>query len=317
MGIPVSIEAVFDPDRDRAQALVDETAHARVASSVEHAIEGVDAVYVCTWTSEHPPVVHAAADRDLAVFCEKPLAMDAATARSMTVAVQRAGITNQVGLVMRDYPAFVVLRKWLQDPSLGRVMSVCFLDDQYIPTQGFYGSTWRGDPSLAGGGALLEHSIHDVDMLEWLFGELTSVVATARHFHEIDNIEDAVTATYELATGATATLISLWHDVLERANNRRMEIFCERGHLLLEGWGTGPITKLVTGSDPMVLEGEALWAEARTIEPSVGRSDGRFATAALAGTPSTPDLATALRAHDIVDATYRSASSDSRVVIVR
>ena len=51
-------------------------------------------------------------------------------------------------------------------------MTVDFRDDQYIPVQGMYASTWRGDPARAGRGALLEHSIHDVDVLEWLFGPM-------------------------------------------------------------------------------------------------------------------------------------------------
>jgi predicted dehydrogenase len=47
-------------------------------------------------------------------------------------------------------------------------MNVVFRDDQYLPTQGVYASTWRADAALAGSGVLLEHSIHDLDLLEWL-----------------------------------------------------------------------------------------------------------------------------------------------------
>ena len=44
-------------------------------------------------------------------------------------------------------------------------------DDQYFPIQGFYGSTWRKDVAHAGGGTLIEHSIHDIDVLRWLLGD--------------------------------------------------------------------------------------------------------------------------------------------------
>ena len=43
-------------------------------------LDRCDAVYVCSWTSEHPRLVAAAAERGVHVFCEKPLAVDLATA---------------------------------------------------------------------------------------------------------------------------------------------------------------------------------------------------------------------------------------------
>ena len=74
-------------------------------------------------------------------------------------------------------------------------MSVVFRDDQYIPIQGQYGSTWRADPTQAGAGALLEHSIHDLDILEWLIGPIRAASAASSEFHAIAGIEDAVSAT--------------------------------------------------------------------------------------------------------------------------
>src|SRR5439155_14668058 len=119
-----------------------------------------DAVYVCTWTSEHPRLVAAAAERGLAVFCEKPLATSLEGARWMTAVVEGSGVTNQVGLVLRSSPAFLMLRRVAADSRSGRLMSIVFRDDQYIPIQGMYGSHWRGEGDKAGAGTLLEHSIH-------------------------------------------------------------------------------------------------------------------------------------------------------------
>ena len=57
----------------------------------------------------------------------------------------------------------------------GRPLATILRDDQYFPIQGFYGSTWRKDVAHAGGGTLIEHSIHDVDVLHWLLGDPVSV----------------------------------------------------------------------------------------------------------------------------------------------
>ena len=53
-------------------------------------------------------------------------------------------------------------------------MAAVFRDDQYFPIQGTYASRWRADVAQAGGGCLIEHSIHDVDILRFCFGEVDS-----------------------------------------------------------------------------------------------------------------------------------------------
>ena len=107
-------------------------------------------------------------------------------------------------------------------------MNVVFRDDQYLPTQGMYGSTWRGDAARAGSGTLLEHSIHDLDILEWLVGPLDTVAPSRPTSTASTGIEDSVSALFRFAGGATGTLSSVWHDVLSRPSQRRIEVFCER-----------------------------------------------------------------------------------------
>ena len=86
------------------------------------------------------------------MFCEKPLAVDAAAAERMVAGVEAAGVVNQVGLVLRFLPSFRWLRQLVHDERAGRVLAVVFRDDQYIPIQGHYGSTWRVDAARGGRG---------------------------------------------------------------------------------------------------------------------------------------------------------------------
>ena len=119
----------------------------------------------------------------------------------MADAVARAGIVNQVGLVLRHSPAFGMLKAIAADPSSGRPMSVVFRDDQFIPVQGTYRSTWRGDVTKAGAGTLLEHSIHDLDMLEHVLGPVAEVSARTAGFHDIPGIEDVATLALAIRVG--------------------------------------------------------------------------------------------------------------------
>src|SRR4029077_11918539 len=100
-------------------------------------------------------------------------------------------------------------------------------DDQFFPNQGQYASTWRADPEIAGGGALIEHSIHDIDVLRWLLGDPSGVSCRTASFFGYAGIEDLATVTFFFDDGKTADLLSIWHQVLTRPSTRRLEVFCE------------------------------------------------------------------------------------------
>jgi predicted dehydrogenase len=278
-------------------------------------LDGCDAVYVCAWTSEHPRLAEEAARRGIAVFCEKPLAMELDSARSMTAAVTRAGVVNQVGLVLRSSNSFALLRHLVADPESGRLLSVTFHDDQYLPVQGWYQSTWRGDREKAGSGVLLEHSIHDLDLLELIGGPIATVASNAAHTHGIDGIEDLVAVTIRYAGGALANLTTVWHDIPERLNDRRVEIVCERLWLALDGDWIGPLRWQRPGEKMQTLVGDALLARAQELGLTCANPDGAFVDAVAAGRPASPDFAVALRAHTLVDAVYRAAATGTVVSV--
>jgi UDP-N-acetyl-2-amino-2-deoxyglucuronate dehydrogenase len=307
-GADVQWAGVYDPDRERAQRFA-AASGATVCGHEDEVLDGCDAVYVCTWTAEHPRLVAAAAERGLAVFCEKPLATDLAGVEAMIGSVEGAGVVNQVGLVLRHSPAFGLVKALAADPASGRPMNIVFRDDQYLPVQGLYASTWRGDVAKAGGGTLLEHSIHDLDLLEWLLGPITSVAARSAAFHAIEGIEDSVTVLLTFAGGAVGSLTSVWHDVLERPSQRRVELLSEQAHVTLEGDWWGPVEWQAVGESPRRLEGEGLQAEAARRGAALGNPDGLFVAAVAAGKPAWPSFADAHRAHVLADAVYRSAAA--------
>jgi predicted dehydrogenase len=307
---------VFDPDVERAAAFAAASGHTVMASE-DDVIESSDAVYVCTWTSEHPRQAAKVLAAGKHLFCEKPLAVDVDGAERMAALAHASGVTHQVGLVLRRSPAYVWARHLIDDQRAGRVMAVVFRDDQFIPVQGHYASSWRGDRTLAGSGTLLEHSIHDVDMLRFLVGEVSTVSAHTAHFHQIDGIEDVTTASIRFANGAVGTLASVWHDNLARPSLRRVEVFCERRHVVIEGddW-FGPVSWTDHDGAAGSLDGEALRAAALPLRDDPENPDEAFVRAASTGTPATPDMSVALAAHRVVDAMYRSAESHGASVSV-
>lgn len=310
---PNEIVAVFDPEPGRAAAFCAEES-GEVVDTVDEVISRSDAVFVCTWTAAHLEGVRAVVGAGLPVFCEKPLGPDLAGARAVVDTVDGAGVLNAVGLVLRSSPALLTMRELIADPSSGRVMNVVFRDDQYLPTQGMYGSTWRGERTLAGSGTLLEHSIHDVDILEWLVGPATRVSAQQSFFHGIDGIEDSVSALFRFVDGGSGSVSSVWHDVLSRPSQRRIEVFCEHALVTLEGEYFGPV-RCQRSDGEQVLDGEPLvqWLLDRGIDPVSTEQEFLVQVRRSAEGATTqrvrPDVRDALRAHEVVDAIYRSAAA--------
>ena len=108
--------------------------------------------------------------RARAVFCEKPLAPTLAECEHIAAALEPPSRTRS-GWCCGTRPVFRAVAEAVAAGRYGRPMATILRDDQYFPIQGMYASEWRADVARAGGGTLIEHSIHDVDVLRWILGD--------------------------------------------------------------------------------------------------------------------------------------------------
>ena len=306
-GVALVRGGCYDIDLARAAAFA-QASGSTVMTSEQEVIDSSDLVYICTWTSEHQRIVEMCIAAHKPFFCEKPLSTGLASAQAMHSAATSSGLTHQCGLILRRSPAYLWARELITDPKAGVPMAVVFRDDQFIPIQGHYKSTWRGDVTKAGAGTLLEHSIHDVDMLRFLIGDVASVSARSTYKHGIDGIEDCVAASIQFANGAIGTLTTIWHDNLSRPSLRHVEIFCENRTVIISGddW-FGPVTWSDADGSSGALEGEELTAKTAPLAPTHANPDAAFVLSSINNEPGFPDFSIALEAHRIVEAMYESA----------
>jgi predicted dehydrogenase len=209
----------------------------------------------------------------------------------------------------------------VQAGAYGRPMASIFRDDQYFPIQGMYGSTWRKDVDAAGGGTLIEHSIHDVDVLRWILGDPVRLRAqTSSRFGHV-GIEDVAAISFEYPDGATAQLTSIWHQVLTRESSRRLEIFCEHAFMWTEDDYLGPLHVQTSDGTEVFCGDLPPWADRLTVPEVFAKAVAAYATptkafldALAASGPAAigrPSAAEALAAHRLVDLAYRSAAAGS------
>jgi predicted dehydrogenase len=309
-GVEMIRGGCYDIDTARAEVFA-QGSGSTVMNSEAEVIASSDIIYICTWTNEHQRLVDMCIAAGKPFFCEKPLSTGFNKAREMYDAASSSGLTHQCGLILRRSPAYLWARELITDPAAGAPMAVVFRDDQFIPIQGHYKSTWRGDIEKAGAGTLLEHSIHDVDMLRFLIGDVSSVSARATYQHGIKGIEDCVAASVQFANGAIGTLTTIWHDNLSRPSLRHVEVFCENRTVIIAGddW-FGPVTWSDADGGTGSLEGEELLAKTEPLAHTHANPDAAFVLTAINKEPGFPDFSIALEAHRIVEAMYESARNE-------
>ena len=317
--VDAELVLLHDTDPARAAALATETG-VPVAPSLQALVDAVDVVWVTTWTAGHlePCAVAAAAGR--AVFVEKPLAPDLATCERLASVLRP--VPHQVGLVLRHAPAYRWIAEAVQSGRYGVPMGAFFRDDQRLPVGGTYGSDWRADAGRSGGGTLVEHSVHDVDVLSWVLGAPVSVAARTSAFAGLPGIEDVASVRFDFADGASAGLLSVWHRVEGRAS-RRLEVHCSEGVLWMDE-EVGPVhvqtaagTEVVEVPFPAVLDPLPLAAVPeywRNAAAGLALQAKAFLDGLDADKQGWPSVEEALVAHRAVDAAYRSAAEGGGLV---
>lgn len=159
------VTAVADPQAEALDAAVEVAPSAVRAASLEELLEHeLDGIVIATPSALHADQAVAALDRGLAVFCQKPLARNAAETRRVLEAAREADRLLAVDLSYRHVEALRAAREQVASGALGRLHTIDLaFHNAYGPDKG-----WFTDPELAGGGCLIDLGTHLVDLALWL-----------------------------------------------------------------------------------------------------------------------------------------------------
>ena len=207
----VSIAAVCDVDRERAGELASGTG-ARVYLDWRDLLDREDlaALAVCIPPLAHRDPAVEALTRGLPVYLEKPIARTLPDAAAIVEAAERTGTVCAVGYQWHALDLLDDLRQLLEGEQVGLLVGTSIGPTQSRP--------WFLD-RRAGGGNLLERGSHHLDLARAVGGDVVSVQAAAsgvRLARSSDgtaaggDIDDAVTITLKLVSGALATVLVAW-----------------------------------------------------------------------------------------------------------
>ena len=196
--------------------------------------DDVDVVNVCTPSGAHMPYAVAAAKAGKHVVVEKPLEITLARCDRMVEATDKAGVKLVTIFPSRFGHAAQAIKQAIDQGRLGRIV----LADAYVKwyrDQAYYApGRWQGTKKLDGGGALMNQSIHTIDLLQWFAGPVKSVMGrVGRLGHEGIEVEDAGVAVLEFRNGAFGTIEGT--TAAYKGYPRRVEICGTKGSVFLEG----------------------------------------------------------------------------------
>jgi predicted dehydrogenase len=212
----VTVTAVWDHQPDRAAAYAAQFGCPTRALDAILADPAIQAVVVCTETDRHETVVLPAAAAGKALFVEKPLGFGADDALAMADAITRAGVIFQTGYFMRGYPVHQFVKAQLAAGAFGRVTRVRHTNCHCGSLQGWFDGDyrWMADPAVAGCGAFGDLGTHVLDILMWLFGDVTAATAiidtAIARYPGCDEYGEGL---LRFAHGVAGTLAAGWVDV--------------------------------------------------------------------------------------------------------
>lgn len=199
----------------------------------------VDAVYIAVPHYLHPEVAMAAFEKGLHVLTEKPEAVYTKAARSMNEAYCRAaslhpGLQYSIMYNQRTNPNYQKIREIAASGELGVLRRVVWNITNWYRTQAYFdSSSWRATWEGEGAGVLINQSVHNLDLWQWMLGmpERIRAFAYEGKYHDIE-VEDDVTIFAEYAGGATGVFMTATG---EYPGSNRLEIQFDAGKMIYDG----------------------------------------------------------------------------------
>ncbi len=203
------VVALMSANRDRAAQYAAKHQIAKSTTELNKLVEDkdIDAVYISTTNELHRDQVFAAAAAGKHVLCEKPLALNLADARAMVAECRERGVVMATNHHLRNAATHRAMRDAIKAGRIGKPLFARVFHAVYLPPhlQG-----WRIEKPDAGGGVILDITVHDADTLRFVLDdEPQSVTAmTSNGGMSQAALEDGVMGVIRFSKG----LLAQFHD---------------------------------------------------------------------------------------------------------
>lgn len=282
-----AVRLLCDPDVARARELAQQHPGAMAHDEIDRIDwSDIDAAFFCTPPHVRGPAECAAAAAGVALFLEKPVALNYAAGQQINAAAQRAGVVTAAGYMNRYRPSIQRAKQLAAELSL--VGIACHW------VAGVYRVPWWGQRAMSGG-QLNEQCTHFIDLVRYFGGEVVEVTALS-HEQPPDASCDVDCATTAILRTERGLLATLYASCGAQTKQIGMHLFTPTREVRLEGWDL----ELRDSESPPLPPCDPFQAEVAAFLHAV-RSGDRA--------PILCDLGEALRTQRVTDAVARALVS--------
>ena len=273
--------AVMSSNADRAAQYAAKHGIGKATTDLRALVEDkdIDAVYVSTTNELHRDQVFAAAAAGKHVLCEKPLALTLPDARAMVAECRKRGVVMGTNHHLRNAATHRAMRDAIKAGRIGKPLFARVFHAVYLPPhlQG-----WRIEKPNAGGGVILDITVHDADTLRFVLDdEPQSVTAMTSHGGMGQaGLEDGVMGVIRFSSG----LLAQFHDAFTtKYATTGFEVHGDEGSLIARDCMTQApkgdvLLRSAAGEEALKLDHEKLYV--RSVRLFQGAVEGRGAPSA-------------------------------------
>ncbi|MEZ4864763.1 MAG: Gfo/Idh/MocA family oxidoreductase [Caldilineaceae bacterium] len=231
----VTLVGIYDDNVERGMAAA-QRYHSTFFATAEALLDQqLDGVMICSENANHRAMVEAVAGGVGYILCEKPIATTVADGQAMIDICQRTNTQLQIAFPVRYSPPIQWLKTTLDQGELGKIYAVQTTNHGSMP------GGWFIDKALAGGGAVIDHTVHVIDLLRWFWGtEVTEVYAEIGYdlLHPGLGTDDVGLLSFTLANGVYGTLDTSWSrpSSYTTGGDVKIEVTGEKGIVLVDAF---------------------------------------------------------------------------------
>ncbi|MFC7223427.1 D-xylose 1-dehydrogenase Gfo6 [Halalkalicoccus sp. GCM10025322] len=271
------------------------------------ASEAYDAVYVATPPAFHEEYAKTATRLEKHVLCEKPLATDISGAERMVEACAEAGVVLMTAYRLRTEPSIRRMREMIADGAIGEPVQVHGGFSTRLLDHADSDS-WRLDPEVAGGGALMDLGVYPLNTARFLLGVDPETVQATTHSSgpPFDRVDEHAAFQLAFPEGASASCTASF----DAHPDSRLQVLGTDGQLLIREPFGGDVSQ-----ELVVERGESHTEYTGTPVDEVREEFDYFAHCIIAGGDCETDGEDGLADLRAIEAAYESAETGERVEI--
>lgn len=218
------VVAVADPRMDMAKEKVaDESI--KIYATMEEMMENeeLDMIDICTPSYMHAEMSIKALGMGYHVLCEKPMSISSKDTQAMIDAAEKSGKKFMIAHVVRFMQPYEYLKSVIDSGELGKVVHIDMRRGSTIPGNSW--ENWMQDIKKSGG-TPIDLSIHDIDFVQYVFGQPDKVWGTYR---QLNNKSDCVVSNFTYGD-FDITMTAGWYKCTKPFKAEYLAIF-EEGYI--------------------------------------------------------------------------------------